>query len=279
MLSADGNKPTGKPGQRKRKGEGKKAAEARKRKTVLEAAQQANQPDQLQDTAEAINPPVAAIEDPTISAPAPAATASAAMTAIEPTPVESLPDDSFPAVSEAVTATDVPAEMPPPGLAAIDWSPAASPEAVPAASAEPVAVAMAEPTPVAMMEPTPVAMAEPTPVALVEAVSEAAMEAAPVASAELVPSASAETAPVSYQTIANAYGDLTRRSLDQTSSFFEKFWGVRSLDKVFELQTEFAKQAYDNFCAESQRIRDLHRELARQRLERWEGFVGMTKAR
>jgi hypothetical protein len=105
------------------------------------------------------------------------------------------------------------------------------------------------------------------------------MEAAPVVSAEPAPSAAAETAAVDYQTIANAYGDLTRRSLDQTTSFLEKFWGVRSLDKVFELQSEFAKQAYDNFCAESQRIRDLHRELAKQRLERWEGFVGMTKAR
>ena len=274
MLGADGNKPTGKPGQRKRKGEGKKAAEARKRKTVLEAAQQAPQRDQLQDTIEAINPPVTAIEDATISAPVlatpplDAATASETTTAIEAIPVESLSDDS---ASEAASTTDVSTEMSPVALAAIDWSPAASPEAVP--------VAPAEPAPVASVEPTPIPLVEAVSAASVEAAPVASMEAAPVASAELAPSASAEAAPVSYQTIANAYGDLTRRSLDQTTSFFEKFWGVRSLDKVFELQSEFAKQAYDNFVAESQRIRDLHRELAKQRLERWEGFVGMTKVR
>jgi hypothetical protein len=260
MLSADGNKPTGKLGQRKRKGEGKKAA-ARRRQTAQEAAQKAPQPDQSQDTTEAINPSVAAIEDAPIGAPAhatsrpDAATASAAMTAIEAVPVEALPADSSSAASESVSATDVSTEISPAGLAAIDWSPAPSPEAV------------------------SVAPAEPAPVVSLEAVSVASLEGAPVASAQVARCASAEAAAVSYQTIANAYGDLTRRSLDQTTSFFEKFWGVRSLDKVFELQTEFARQVYDNFVAESQRIRELHRELAKQRLERWEGFVGMTKAR
>ena len=75
-------------------------------------------------------------------------------------------------------------------------------------------------------------------------------------------------APVSLQTIANAYGDYTRKSFEQTRSFFDKLTGVRSLDKVVEIQTEFAKQACETFVAEAQKIRDLHRELARQRLER-----------
>lgn len=89
----------------------------------------------------------------------------------------------------------------------------------------------------------------------------------------VVPVASAETVPVSYRTIANAYRNYTRQSLDQTRSFFEKLGGVRSLDKAFELQTEFAKQAYEGFAAESQKIRELHSELARQRLKIWEGLV------
>jgi hypothetical protein len=263
MLSADGNKPTGKPGQRKRKGEGKKA-DARKRQTVQQGAQQASQSDQSQDTAKAIVPPVAAIEDAPISAPALATSpseahsASAAMTAIEAVPVETI----SPAAPEVVSSTDGSTEMSPASLAAIDWSVAASPETVPVAAAEPAAIASAEAVSVASVEAAPLA----------------STQAVPIASTEIAQSASVDTAAVSYQTIANAYGDITRRSLDQTTSFFEKFWGVRSLDKVFELQTEFAKQACDNFVAESQRIRDLHRELAKQRLERWEGFVGM-KAR
>jgi len=72
------------------------------------------------------------------------------------------------------------------------------------------------------------------------------------------------TAAVSFQTIANAYGDFTRKSLEETRSFIEKLTGVRSLDKAIELQTEFATQAYQTFVTESQKIRELHSELAKQ---------------
>jgi hypothetical protein len=92
----------------------------------------------------------------------------------------------------------------------------------------------------------------------------------PTGSFPVVPVASAETVPVRYRTIANAYRNYTTQSLDQTRSFFEKLGGVRSLDKAFELQTEFAKQAYESFVAESQKIRELHSELA---LKIWEGVV------
>ena len=82
-------------------------------------------------------------------------------------------------------------------------------------------------------------------------------------------------APVSLQTIANAYGDYTRKSLEQTQCFIDKLTGVRTLDQVVEVQTEFAKQACETFVAEAQKIHDLHRELARQRFERLEGLMSM----
>ncbi len=83
----------------------------------------------------------------------------------------------------------------------------------------------------------------------------------------------AETVPVSYQTIADEYRRYTTESLDRTQTFFGRLAGVRSLDKAFELQSEFARQAYDGFVAESRKIRELHSQLARQRLQQWEGFV------
>jgi phasin family protein len=81
------------------------------------------------------------------------------------------------------------------------------------------------------------------------------------------------TTPVSFQTIANAYGDYTRKSLEETRSFVEKLGGVRSLDKAMEVQSDFAKQAFDTLVAESQRIRGLHRELARQTFKPLEELV------
>ena len=82
-----------------------------------------------------------------------------------------------------------------------------------------------------------------------------------------------EATPVSYQTIANAYYDYTWQSLDRTRSFFEKLAYVRSPNNVFELQTEFAKQSYESFATESQKIGELHSKLASQRLKRWEDLA------
>jgi hypothetical protein len=39
---------------------------------------------------------------------------------------------------------------------------------------------------------------------------------------------------------------------------------VRSLDKAIEVQTEYAKAAYETFIAESQKIRGLYSDLAKQ---------------
>lgn len=91
--------------------------------------------------------------------------------------------------------------------------------------------------------------------------------AAPADTAPIDADAPADTVPVSLQTIANAYGDYTRKSLEETRSFVEKLRDARSLDKAVEVQTEFARQAYEIFVAESQKIYGLHKELAKQTLK------------
>jgi len=88
-----------------------------------------------------------------------------------------------------------------------------------------------------------------------------------------VPAVSAEPVVASLATIANAYAAYTGKSVEQTWSFLQKLAAVRSLDKAFEVQTEFAKQAFETFFAESRKIHELHSELARQRVVHLEGFV------
>ena len=88
-----------------------------------------------------------------------------------------------------------------------------------------------------------------------------------------VPAVSAEPVVASLATIANAYGAYTGKSVELTWSFLEKLAAVRSLDKAFEVQTEFAKQVFETFLAESRKIHELHSELARQRVVHLEGFV------
>ena len=75
------------------------------------------------------------------------------------------------------------------------------------------------------------------------------------------------------QAIASAYGDYTKKSFEDTKSFVEKLSGVKSLDKALEVQTEFAKSAYETFVAESQKIAGLYTDLAKQTYKPLEGMV------
>jgi hypothetical protein len=93
------------------------------------------------------------------------------------------------------------------------------------------------------------------------AIEQVAAAAAPPAEAA---TPAGEQSPVNLQTIANAYRDYTRKSIQENGSFVEKLMGVRSLDKAVEVQTDFATQAYANFVAQSQRICGLYGQLAGQ---------------
>ncbi len=122
----------------------------------------------------------------------------------------------------------------------------------------------------------PVVVAEPAAPAVVTA-------AAPPFSAgtsPVAPAAPAQSAPVSYRTFADAWGNYSRTSLEQTRGYFEKLAGARSLGAAFEVQAEFARQTCETFFAQSQQIGALQGELARQRLKRLESFMEkMTGAR
>jgi len=145
---------------------------------------------------------------------------------------------------------------------------------------EPVVAVVASPEP-QPAEPLP---SEPPPT---EPVSAAPSPAEPVSteppsaepvSAEPVSAAPspAEPAPVSLQTIANAYRDYTRKSIEEFGSFVEQLSGVRSLDKAMTVQSEFVKRAYETSVAESQKICELHNRLAKQALDPFKGLTGKT---
>ena len=143
---------------------------------------------------------------------------------------------------------------------------------------EPVVAVVASPEPQPAAAPLP---SEPSPAEPVSAkpVLAEAISAEPVlaesASAEPSP---AEPAPVSLQTIANAYRDYTRKSLEEFGSFVEQLSGVRSLDKAMTVQSEFVKRAYETSVAESQKICELHNRLAKQTLDPFKGLTGKAPA-
>ena len=135
--------------------------------------------------------------------------------------------------------------------------------------AAPVETTPAEITPV---EITPVEIA-PVEIAPVEI---APVEVAPVAmtvetaavtalSGEVLPPVR-EHAPrtAGAQAIALAYGDYTRKSWLNGRFLVERLITARSFDEAIEIQGDFAKQAYANFVAHSERVCELYGAWAQQ---------------
>jgi hypothetical protein len=85
--------------------------------------------------------------------------------------------------------------------------------------------------------------------------------------------ASANSFSGGFQAIATAYGDYTKKSFEDTKLFVEKLSGVKSLDKAIEVQTEFARTAYETFVTESQKIGALYGDLAKQSYKPFGGIL------
>jgi phasin family protein len=88
-----------------------------------------------------------------------------------------------------------------------------------------------------------------------------------------IPQALASTFPSGFQAIATAYGDYTKKSFDETKSYVEKMSGAKSFENAIEIQTEFAKTAYETFVSESQKIAAMYVDLGKQSCKPFVGFV------
>jgi hypothetical protein len=85
-------------------------------------------------------------------------------------------------------------------------------------------------------------------------------------SGEVLPPEVREHAPqtAGAQAIALAYGDYTRKSWLNGRFLVERLITARSFEEAIEIQGDFAKQAYANFVAHSERICELYGAWAQQ---------------
>ena len=87
------------------------------------------------------------------------------------------------------------------------------------------------------------------------------------------PDVSMSSFPSGFHAIAAAYSDYTKKSFEDTKLFVERILAVRSVDKAIEIQTEFAKTAFETFMVESQKIGALYRDLVTQSYKPFGGFL------
>jgi hypothetical protein len=67
-----------------------------------------------------------------------------------------------------------------------------------------------------------------------------------------------------WQSIAAEISDYTKRSFEEGTATFEKLLAAKSLEQAVEIQTGFAKRAYDGYMHQMSKIGGLYAELARE---------------
>ena len=75
------------------------------------------------------------------------------------------------------------------------------------------------------------------------------------------------------QTIAAEVADYSKKAFEDGTKVMEKLLGAKSIDKAMEIQTDYAKTAYEGFVAQATKIGELYSELAKETYKPFEAYV------
>ena len=75
------------------------------------------------------------------------------------------------------------------------------------------------------------------------------------------------------QAIAAEVADYSKKSFEDSTKVMEKLFGAKSLDKAIEIQTDYAKTAYEGFVAQATKIGELYADLAKETYKPFESYV------
>jgi hypothetical protein len=81
----------------------------------------------------------------------------------------------------------------------------------------------------------------------------------------------------SGQAIAVELADYSKKTFENGTAALEKLFGVKSFDKAIEVQTAYAKTAYENFVAEASKLGELYADLAKETYKPFEGMLARGK--
>ena len=82
----------------------------------------------------------------------------------------------------------------------------------------------------------------------------------------------------SLQTIASAHADFAKKLMQDSSEFISQLTSVKEPAKLMELQSEYAKNAYETFVAESKKISELYAEFFKHMTKPLEDLIEKNKA-
>ena len=79
------------------------------------------------------------------------------------------------------------------------------------------------------------------------------------------------------QAIAVEVSDYSKKAFEDSTAALEKLFGVKSFDKAIEVQTEYAKTAYEGFIAKASRIGEMYADLAKETYKPFESIMGKAR--
>ncbi|MGO8840881.1 MAG: phasin family protein [Methyloceanibacter sp.] len=66
-----------------------------------------------------------------------------------------------------------------------------------------------------------------------------------------------------FQAIAAEVTDYSKKAFEDSTRAFEQLFGAKSVEQAVEIQSQYAKKAYDTYMAEMSKIGEMYAGLAR----------------
>jgi phasin family protein len=76
-----------------------------------------------------------------------------------------------------------------------------------------------------------------------------------------------------FQDIAKEAADYAKQSFETSSAAAERLMASKSIDKAFEVQSEYAKSAYESFVAQATKMGELYADIAKEAYKPFEGTM------
>jgi hypothetical protein len=75
------------------------------------------------------------------------------------------------------------------------------------------------------------------------------------------------------QEMASQIADYSKRSFEHGTKTMENLLGAKSPDKAFEVQTEYARAAYESYVSHATKLGHLYADLAREAFKSYQDFA------
>ena len=81
-----------------------------------------------------------------------------------------------------------------------------------------------------------------------------------------------------FQAIAAEFTDYSKKAFEDSTKAFEQLAGAKSIEQAIEIQSQFAKKAYDGYMAEMTKIGEMYAGLAKDAYKPMEAAMSKKAA-